>query len=107
MRPFPDTDRGRWQVSVAGGATPRWSPDGKTLYYLGQDWMLMSVNIRVNGDELETGVAQPLFALPSATLANDSVYDVSPDGETFVVGSSAEAGLERIVVEVGWRPPGE
>jgi serine/threonine protein kinase len=110
VRPFPDTDRGRWQVSVAGGATPRWSPDGKTLYYLdylGQDWMLMSVNIRVNGDELETGVAQPLFALPSATLANDSVYDVSPDGETFVVGSSAEAGLERIVVEVGWRPPGE
>ncbi|MEE8131090.1 MAG: hypothetical protein V3T48_12415, partial [Vicinamibacterales bacterium] len=34
VRPFPDVERGRWQVG-RGGSSPEWSPDGRTLYYRG------------------------------------------------------------------------
>jgi eukaryotic-like serine/threonine-protein kinase len=32
VRPFP-SGAGRWQVSVGGGFEPRWSPDGRELFY--------------------------------------------------------------------------
>ena len=41
---FPLTDD-RWQVSSEGGVQPRWSADGRTLYYLGLDGRLMRVSV--------------------------------------------------------------
>jgi len=33
--PFPDVNTGgHWQISTEGGNSPRWSRDGKELYYL-------------------------------------------------------------------------
>jgi Tol biopolymer transport system component len=29
VRPFPEVEGGRWQVSTSGGDSPPWSPDGK------------------------------------------------------------------------------
>jgi eukaryotic-like serine/threonine-protein kinase len=34
VRPFPDVDMGRWQVSAAGGLAPRWSREGRELFFL-------------------------------------------------------------------------
>lgn len=34
VRPFPNVDDGRWQVSVGGGDRPNWSHSGQELYYL-------------------------------------------------------------------------
>ena len=34
VRPFPDTGRGPVQVSNGGGAEPRWSPDGREVFFL-------------------------------------------------------------------------
>ncbi len=34
VRPFPDVDSGRWQISTAGGIHPHWSSDGGELFYL-------------------------------------------------------------------------
>jgi Tol biopolymer transport system component len=33
VRPFPNVDNGRHLVSVAGGISPVWSPDGSELFY--------------------------------------------------------------------------
>ena len=33
VRPFPDVDKGKWQVSTSGGDSPLWSPDGRELFY--------------------------------------------------------------------------
>jgi serine/threonine-protein kinase len=38
VRPFPNTDSGKWQISTDGGAEPVWSPDGETLYYRSPDF---------------------------------------------------------------------
>jgi dipeptidyl aminopeptidase/acylaminoacyl peptidase len=34
VTPFPDMAAARWQISLAGGMEPRWSADGKTLFYV-------------------------------------------------------------------------
>src|SRR5690348_4195400 len=33
VRPFPATTAARWQVSTGGGEAPRWSSDGRELYF--------------------------------------------------------------------------
>jgi len=40
VRPFPDVNGGRWQVSSGGGAWPLWSPDGQELFYAGSEGMM-------------------------------------------------------------------
>jgi hypothetical protein len=39
VRPFPDVESGKWQVSSGGvlTETPRWSADGRTLYFVSGD----------------------------------------------------------------------
>lgn len=39
--------KGRWQVSVGGGAQPMWRRDGRELFYLGLDDTLMAVPSRL------------------------------------------------------------
>jgi hypothetical protein len=33
MCPFPEINKGRWQVTTDGGDNPQWSPDGRQLFY--------------------------------------------------------------------------
>ncbi len=33
VRPFPDVDKGRWQVSTGGGNQPRWARNGRELFF--------------------------------------------------------------------------
>src|SRR5262249_35461591 len=34
VRPYPDVESGRWQVSTGGGTRPLWSRDGRGLFYV-------------------------------------------------------------------------
>jgi Tol biopolymer transport system component len=43
VRPYPNVDPGRWQVSTEGGITPAWSRDGRELFYVAGDARLMAV----------------------------------------------------------------
>ena len=35
VRPFPDVDAGRWQISTDGGEWPLWNPAADELFYRG------------------------------------------------------------------------
>ena len=48
VRPFPDVDSGRWQVSTAGGVTPLWAPDGRDLFYLAPGGRMMAVSVQTD-----------------------------------------------------------
>jgi len=91
VRPFP-SGGGRWQISDAGGGYPRWSGDGRELYYRSDDG-LMAASIEAVGDSLRTGRPRPLFtgsfrggtggiAIAGSTFAD---YDVTRDGKRFVM----------------------
>ena len=78
VRPFSGPDR-RWQVSTKGGTHPRWSRDGKEVFYrVGQKMMAVAVS---GTTELAFSTPRELFerrySFATQTIAN---YDVSAEG---------------------------
>ena len=45
VRPFPNVQDGRSQISTAGGTRAAWSRNGRELFYLDRDGLLTSVAI--------------------------------------------------------------
>jgi Tol biopolymer transport system component len=72
-------------VSTDGGRAPRWSPDGKELFYRRGDSFL-AVAVSTAGS-LSVGDARRLFDLRAGTgrSTNHAAYDVAPDGRRFLV----------------------
>ena len=74
---FPQTGR-KWQISPGRAEQPRWSRDGRELYYRDPaTGMLMAVKIDAVR-EFRPGRPQPLFAIPS------SLYDVASNGRFLI-----------------------
>jgi serine/threonine protein kinase/Tol biopolymer transport system component len=118
VRPFPNVNEGKWQVSSNGGNSPLWSPDGRELFYR-------------NGDEtvaveVETEPAfkhgNPRILFQGTYLSNNILkvaltpWDISHDGRKFlmikppaaVAGESstaeqaAAARQPKIIVVTNW-----
>jgi len=104
VRSFPEAGVRR-QISSGGGTQPRWRGDGRELFYVSDDRKIMSVEVRA-GAELATGAPRPLFQtriLPLVEARNH--YDVSADGQRFLVNSHRpEDALLPINVVFGWSP---
>lgn len=49
MRPFPEVNKGKWQISTGGGESPLWSPDGRELFYR-NGGAVMAVPVDTNPD---------------------------------------------------------
>jgi serine/threonine-protein kinase len=84
VRPFPATSGGRWQVSNGGGAQPRWSPDGRELFFTSADFSLVAAQVRT-APAFEVTELRPLFAVSGFTFdAFHQSFDVLPGGRGFV-----------------------
>ena len=53
VRPFPDVNRGLWQVSRDGGTFPVWSRNGRELFYVTLDGTMVAVPVETSGRRLE------------------------------------------------------
>jgi serine/threonine protein kinase/Tol biopolymer transport system component len=82
VQPFPDGTRAKWQISTEGGAYPRWSRDGHGLFYMDPKGRLFVVPVKTDGN-FEIGKASPLF---DTRLGSASPYEVSADGQRFLMG---------------------
>ena len=82
----PGAGGGKWQMSTAGGDKPRWSRDGKELFYIAPDRKLMAVPVKL-GPPFQPGVAVPLFEIQANGFFP---YDVSPDGRFLISQPTAE-----------------
>ena len=82
VRPVPDVDTGRWQVSTGGGAWPLWARNGKELFYVGPSGAVMGVAID-RGSTFRVGNPTRLFE--GGATAPGRAYDVSLDGQRFLV----------------------
>src|SRR5262244_1566009 len=100
IAPFPGPG-GKWQASSAGGTEPRWSGDGKELFFLAPDNKLMSVGVNAKGPTLEIGNAQPLFEMRPASTPGTH-YDVTRDGKRFMVDAAGEGSSAPITLVVNW-----
>jgi serine/threonine-protein kinase len=94
VRPFPDIQSGRFQISTAGGEAPRWNRQGTELFYIDgvNDLQAVRVATRPSFGILEK---RRLFSVNGYFFsAWAQAYDVSPDGRRFLmlrVGSSSGA----------------
>ena len=86
---------GQWQISTAGGQAPRWRADGQELYWVTPDsQQVMAVDIDVTGDTPIPGIPHQLFEVPlRQTPVQRNAFDVSADGERFLVNSLVETAL--------------
>jgi serine/threonine protein kinase len=76
------------RVSINGGTQPLWRRDEKELFFVAGDGKLMSVGVKNNGAELEFGPPKALFQAHMQNRYSIShEYDVSPDGQKFLVGT--------------------
>jgi hypothetical protein len=81
---FPAVDQ-RWQVSVGGGVQPRWRGDGKELFYLAPDSTMMRVGVDMADDRVRFSRPGPLFRTGLETTYFMDEYDVTADGQRFLL----------------------
>jgi Tol biopolymer transport system component len=92
------------KVSINGGSSPRWSHDGKELFFVSRDAEMMAVDITL--DPLNSTVVRRLFQLQKELPIHraDSPYDVRPDGQQFLVFMPTQLGTQDapITVVLNW-----
>jgi Tol biopolymer transport system component len=103
VRPFPEVDKGKWQISSGGGESPLWSPDGRELFYRNGDAVMgVPVNTKSTFSAGKPGI---LFRGPYWTGISESpAWDISPDGKRFLMMMrlQAPAGPRRINIVLNW-----
>jgi len=108
VRPFPDVDSGRWQVSTGGGTRPLWARNGQELFYLSPTRALMSVRVE-RGSTWTAGTPMKVFEGPyyADAAVYGRTYDVSVDGRRFlmvkpVAGPDQTAASPSLIVVQNW-----
>src|SRR5262249_19245344 len=97
---FPEP-HGKIRISAAGGAFPQWRGDGRELFYISPDYKVMAVSVKQTSHSFEPSPPRGLFSI--AALANYlGPYEVSRDGQRFLVLSAAEETSTSLTVIVNW-----
>ena len=102
VRPYPGPG-GKWQISTEGGTEPVWNPKGRELFYRNGNKM-MAVDVSTQGT-FSAGKPKILFeGLYVLTPRSFPDYDVSPDGQRFLMLKANEQvqGAAQINVVLNW-----
>ncbi len=111
VRPFPNLDEGRWQISTGFGFGPLWSPGGQHLYFVDPGSGIQVVDVETD-PAFEHGA--PTVAMANTgfldALAADlgqvpQLYDLAPDGQRFFMKVPAEQssdGFTGMIIVQHW-----
>jgi serine/threonine-protein kinase len=92
VRPYPAVNDGRWQVSTGGGTRPLWSRTGEELFYASPAGAILRVGIERGASWAATtpaAIVKEGYVVPSGFPGR--FYDVSSDGQRFLMVKSASA----------------
>jgi hypothetical protein len=102
VRPFP-SGGAKWQVSTEGGIRPKWSANGRELFFrrgsLRSESTLMSVQIQT-ASTFTSNQPKALFRFRYAQSGHD--YAVLPDGEHFLCIKEPDIGPTQVEVVLNW-----
>jgi len=99
VAPFPGAG-GKWQVSPGGGSSPRWRRDGREIFFFSSDNKLMAAEVSARSSSFEVGAIRTLFEIrPYGVFAR---FDVSTDGQRFIVPFEAGTSTTAITLVVNW-----
>jgi eukaryotic-like serine/threonine-protein kinase len=101
VRPLADSS-GKWQISSGGGSYPRWRRDGREIFYIAPDKTLMAVEVQPGSSAFEAGAPKPLFRTQIRSTDAGSQYDVSADGQRFLINTIVPEEQSAITVVQNW-----
>jgi serine/threonine protein kinase len=102
VQPFPGPGQ-KWQVSIGGGAYPRWRQDGKEIFFIKfPEKTLMAAEV-MPGSTFEAGAPKALFQTQIKSVDFGTQYDVSPDSSRFLINTLVDEGKsEPLTVVQNW-----
>jgi serine/threonine-protein kinase len=104
VRPYPNANERRWQISADGGTEGVWARDMRELFYRDRATRsIIAVPIDVSGSTLMVGKAQRL--IDRAYWGDFYHYDLSPKGDRFLMIKEGDRQPEQprpIVFLMNW-----
>jgi serine/threonine-protein kinase len=86
VRPFPDVNGGRWQISSGGGTPPIWAHNGHELFYVsGKNMYVVELH---PGPPFSAEPPRVLFAIPDRVRGGSPVrgtFAITPDDQRFLM----------------------
>jgi serine/threonine-protein kinase len=102
VRPFPDADQAKWQVSVDGASEPVWSPRRRRLFYRTRRGDIAVVGLG-SGPSLQVGTPQVLFtSFSTEGESYHATYDVSGDGRRLIMLRQEKGAETNVVLVLNW-----
>ncbi len=86
VRPYPNVNGGKWQVSSGGGSAPLWAHSGRELFYVANGKMQV-VSIRP-GPPFSADPPRVLFTIPANIRAGSPMagtFAITPDDRRFLM----------------------
>ena len=114
VRPFPNVEDGKWQVSQGAGFSPAWSHDGRELFFVaaGRNGRTMMAVEYAGDPTFSWSRPARLFELPRRTYSGgvDRQWDVAPDDRRFLMlqedddapGDDRRQGQTELAYVVNW-----
>jgi eukaryotic-like serine/threonine-protein kinase len=102
VQSFPDPTTRR-QVSRDGGLQPRWSRDGKELYFVSLDSKLMATKLVITAGSVEPAAASTLFPVRLSGVPKHQ-YSVAADGRFLVNEVVDDSASSLLTLVLNWRP---
>jgi eukaryotic-like serine/threonine-protein kinase len=102
--PFP-AGSGKWQISTAGGISPRWRQDGKELFFTAPDGHMMAATVSSSGNTFEA--APPVMLFQSRIINSGNAkqqYAVSADGRFLINVPAGDSASAPITLILNWKP---
>jgi len=104
VRRFPVTEE-KWQVSTRGGIWPYWKGDGKEIYYIGLDAILMAAPVSA-GQTFSVGPPESLFQTRLRVWTVARQYAASRDGQRFLmIYPTQDPAASPMNVLLNWQAP--
>jgi hypothetical protein len=88
-------------ISLAGGEAPRWSANGRELFFVAADGRINEVKVKSASPSFDSGPPVPLFNANLLRPPNEPLldYDVSSDGKRFLI-TTAAPGLNSVALNL-------
>jgi len=107
VRPYPNVNDGKWQVSTQGGINPVWAHNGREIFFVSQarDMMVAGVSLT---SSVEVDSREALFNVNELGLdarANYAGWDIDIDDRSLIMiqfGATGDQGRNEFILVQNW-----